>query len=338
MNPKPPVVILAPEPYKKKDSNRFQAFQDTQITADAVQKALRKKGFKTKRWEVAHIPRLAQDLEDVTDALFFNLCEDVAGRGEGEAYIASLLELYGLVYTGSPPESLLCCLNKFRAKQILKAQGLPTPASHFLGQPGLNGEKIQFPAILKPVGEDASVGISSENVVKTRKNLIRQLARLHRQKLFPLLVEDFIDGREINVSLLGNPDPQILPISEVDFSWETNPLKRICSYESKWEAESQAYQKGTTVCPAKLTAPLQKRLEKLARQAFQALGCRDYARVDFRLRSDGEPFILEVNPNPCLAPDAGFFRSAQAAGFRYEDLIEKIVALALIRKKEKAKA
>lgn len=335
MNLKPPVVILAPEPYKRKDSNRIRAYQDTQITAEEVQKALLKKGFKVKRWEVGHIPRLAEDLEDVADAVFFNLCEDVAGRSEGEAYVAALLELYGLAYTGSPPESLLCCLNKIRAKQILQAQGLPTPAGIAFEHPHFNGEKLRYPAIVKPACEDASIGISLESVVTNKKNLARRLRVLSQENLFPVLVEEYVIGREINAAILGE---SVLPLSEIDLSFEPNLLKQICDYDAKWEPSTVVYQKSVATCPAQLDAATEKKIKKLAWEAFQALGCRDYARVDFRLRSDGEPFILEVNPNPCLAPDAGFFRSARAAGFRYEDLIEKIVSLALTRKKEKAKA
>lgn len=328
---KPRVVILVPELPKNMPRNRLFPYEDTQSAALAIDRALREKGYKTKLWEAGQLPRVSKDLEDLADAVIFNLCEDIDGRGEGEAYVASLLELFGLPYTGSPPEALLACLNKGRAKQILRGAGLPTPAAALLEKPQVNGA-VAFPAIVKPACEDASLGIDEESVVTRPEELVTRLQALYLQRLFPALVEEFIPGREINAAIL---DGEALPLSEIEFVGEENPLKQIVTYEAKWDPQSLEYHTTRPACPAPLNPETEEKIKSLALAAAAALRVRDYARVDFRLRADGRPFILEVNPNPAIAPDAGFARSAAAAGIPYADLIERIVGFALRRKKEK---
>lgn len=327
MKTKPTIVILVPAPHKNRLQKEARAFEDTHESAAAVEAALKTKGYFCRILAVGSVEKWVREVKPLRDAIFFNLCEDLRGAGEGEGHLAALLEFCALPYTGSPPESLLACLDKNRTKQILRAHGLPTPSGWLLTQTRLNGEKFSFPAIAKPARADGSIGITEESVVQNKTELVNRLAAM--KNYFPVLVEEFVAGREINAAILGD---RVLPLSEILFPDEPDPLKQICSYDAKWESDSAAYRNSPAVCPAKLGKKTENELKRLAREACAALRVRDYARVDFRLAADGRPFILEVNPNPCLTPDAGFAWSAAAAGINYADLVDKIVLFAVARK------
>jgi D-alanine-D-alanine ligase len=194
---------------------------------------------------------------------------------------------------------------------------------------------IPFPLIVKPSREDASVGISRESVVWTRETLEQRVAHVLSHYRQPVLVERFIDGREIYVSMLGRSEgrPQVFPFYEIDFSEMPADRPRIVSFEGKWVEDSDEYRGTTPVRCTNLTPELSERIANTALTAFEALELRDYARVDIRLAADGIPYVIDVNPNCDLSDVAGgFSKAAKAAGLSYEQVILRIVELALARK------
>jgi D-alanine-D-alanine ligase len=264
------------------------------------------------------------------DALV-NLCEGYYGRPQWESNVAGIFELMGLAFTGNAAKTLAICQDKFKAKAVLKAAGLPTaPAQLMLtgGEP----LELKFPLIVKPNSEDASLGVYPESVVRDEESLRKQVRRCLDNYKQPVLVEAFIDGREFNVSVMEDGTVTPLPVSEIDFSAMPKDMPKILGYEAKWFEDDPLYQKTPPVCPAPIDEELRAKLQGLAAAAFRTMGCRDYARVDFRMDAKGRPFILEVNPNPDISTNAGFARALKAGGVAYAAFWGTMVQNALRRR------
>ena len=263
--------------------------------------------------------------------LIINLCEGYGGRAQGEFWIAGLLELIGIPYTGSGPLALGMSLNKMRTKQILVANRIPTPNYQvfFASSQKLNPE-LKFPLIVKPIREDASVGISKESIVENRMDLLKRIDHVISKYDQPALVEEYIDGRELNVSVIGNGSKlRPLPVSEIVFDTPRGE-PRIVDYESKWMEDSDSYRATRGVCPADLPGEIEARVKKTAMDVFGIMGLSDYARVDIRLK-EGTPYVLEANPNPGINTDSGFARSSRAAGMDYKAMVNCLLDTALER-------
>jgi D-alanine-D-alanine ligase len=184
---------------------------------------------------------------------------------------------------------------------------------------------------VKPLREDASLGIDNDALVKSQADLRRQAEKIHCLHRQPALVEEYVDGRELNVSILGNRDAEVLPISEIDFSTLPPGLPRICGYEAKWVEHSPEFGHTVPLCPASLPRKVERKVREVALRAYRLMDCRDYARVDIRLGRSGTPYVLEINANPDISPDAGMPRSAGVAGYDYTRMIGRIVNLAWAR-------
>ena len=263
--------------------------------------------------------------------LIFNFVESVEGNSNLESYVAGLFDLMEIPYTGNGPISLGNCLVKSRTKQILQSHGVRTPKhmiAHVNQFPEKNNFLLKFPVILKLAREDASIGISELSVVNNFEALKERLEYLFNSFNQEVLIEEYIDGRELNVAILGD---QILPISEIRFDGLPEEFPKIVTYEAKWSPESVYFKNTVPRCPAPLEDSLRQKIEKMALEAFDALECRDYARVDIRLNQRNVPYVIEVNPNPDISPDTGFVRSAAAAGIGYDELLFKISTFALKR-------
>lgn len=259
-----------------------------------------------------------------------NLCEGVMGDSSLEMYVPAILEILGIPYTGSHPLALGICQDKGLAKAILKAHDVPTPEYQIVERFESLKRGLNFPLFIKPLKEDASVGISRSSFVKNIMELKAQVEYVNRVYRQPALVEEYISGREFNVSILGNEEPAVLPISEIIFEFQDEP--KIVDYAAKWFKESDEYIKTKPMCPAKLDNELKDKIEKTALKAYKVLKCRDYARVDIRLKNEtGIPYVLEVNPNPDISHEAGFARSLKAAGISFEGFIKSILGFALKR-------
>ncbi|HOW86089.1 MAG TPA: ATP-grasp domain-containing protein [Candidatus Aminicenantes bacterium] len=270
-------------------------------------------------------------VREVNPDALINLCEGYYGRPQWESNVAGIFELLGLGFTGSPAKTLAFCQDKFKAKAVLRAAGLPTaPAQLMIA--GDEPLELRFPLIVKPNAEDASLGIYPHSVVRDETALRQQVRRCLDNYRQPVLVEAFIDGREFNVSVLDDGEVKPLPVSEIDFSAMPKDLPRILGYEAKWFEDNPLYKKTPPICPAPVDDELRTKLQGLAAAAFRTMGCRDYARVDFRMDAKGRPFILEVNPNPDISINAGYARALKAAGIEYAAFWGAMVRNALARK------
>ncbi|MBI4869617.1 MAG: ATP-grasp domain-containing protein [Candidatus Wallbacteria bacterium] len=302
---------------------------------EAVASALADLGAEPDTFGVGlHTRTLLARLSRRRPAIVFNLCEGLGGEASFEYLIPGLLEAEGIPYTGSGPAALITCLDKVRTKQILAHHGIPTPAFRVFaqGEAVVADGSLEFPLIVKPAHEDASLGIEPASVVTSEQALRERIAFVHGLYRQPALVERYVDGREFNVSVLGNSPPRSLPLAEIDFGGLPQEHPRICSYEAKWIEDSPIYTGTPSVCPAPgVPGELALEIAAIARRAYALLGCRDYGRVDIRVGASGTPQVLEVNPNPDLTPDAGLTKAAVADGLGYRGLVQSILESALER-------
>lgn len=256
-----------------------------------------------------------------------NLCESLHGDARGEALVPLALDLAGVPYTGSDALAVSLALHKPRAKEVLRARGVPTPDWLVLDDPAqAQACALPFPLIVKPSREDASSGIHAHSVVRDRAELAAAVRAVLAEFHQPALAERFVEGREFNVALFGGPI-RALPIQEIDFSALPRELPPIVTYAGKWDEDSLECV-ATPSVPAILSAELAERVVETARAAFTALGCRDYGRVDLRLDAAGTPWVIDINPNCDLSPTAGFAKAAGRAGLDYPGLCEELVQTA----------
>lgn len=302
---------------------------------EAINEILNEKGFITETFNLLdNIDLLIQRIQEENYDVIFNLIESVAGDSTKEMYVAGIFELLNVPYTGCNAVTLGLCLNKHRTKLIIKGAGYNVPAWRLYENPNkiTFDLKPKFPMIVKPSREDASVGISEQSVVFNEKELQEQVEFLFNTLHQPILVEEFIDGREINSAILGDKQKIALPLSEIDFSTLPKKLPKIVTYEGKWIKDSVYYKHTVPVCPAPIDDDIATKLKTIALDISNIFGCRDYCRVDLRLDKDNNPYVLEVNPNPDISVDAGFARAAKAYGIAYDELLLKIIQFALERK------
>lgn len=300
----------------------------------AVEESLKASGFQPYTLAVENFSRgLIQTLTEISPKFVFNLCEEINGKCELEMCIAGLLELMGIPYTGSDPFALGLALNKFHVKQILRSAGIPTARGYvrYPGQKLTIPRGMRFPMFVKPSRQDASLGINSNSVCHTAKQLEKQILYIHSVYEQEALIEEYLDGREFNVSVVGDQNPEVLAVSEINFSGLPEDEPSIVSYRAKWDEESLMYHFTVPICPANLTKRLENRIKDIAVRSYQCIGCRDYARIDMRTDSRGSIYVLEVNPNPDISPKAGFARAARAAGYSYSDIILRISEAAVER-------
>jgi D-alanine-D-alanine ligase len=298
---------------------------------EAVHKALTESGY-----SVSHVPLLPplesakENLKCLEADLVFNLFEGFDNHPETEAIVADFLSEIGLTYTGCPGSALSLGLDKVKTKAHLEAMGIETPRYQLLGPETVSLFHLNYPCIVKPCAEDGSNGISEESVVHDFASLKRQVTKVSKSFGKDALVEEFIDGREFNITVLGANEPKALPPSEIVYSLPPE-IPRILSFSAKWDPQSIYFEHTKAVCPAKIDTELRERIINTALLAFSLLGSRGYARIDFRLNTTGQLKVIEVNPNPDISPDAGAALQARAAGMTYNQFIEQIVHLALER-------
>jgi D-alanine-D-alanine ligase len=326
------VLVLFNEPVLPPSHPDFDSENEIRETVDNVEGILREAGYKTSRLSVNRNPEdLLAGLRRLQPDVVFNLFEGTGEQGHTEAYVAGVLDWLGLPFTGSPPHTLCLARHKHLTKQLLAGAGLPTPKYFVVQSLPVTDCPLEWPVIVKPALQDASVGLDLGSVVTDPERLENRVASLLRQYGPPVLVEEYIPGREFNVAMVECPDLVVLPVSEILFT-ETYPGSwPIVTYDAKWKPGTVDYESTPPVAVAKLPRKLNERLQSLAQAAFRLLDCRDYGRIDFRVTTRGKPYILEVNPNPDFNPNAGFTGSLQAAGLSHHRFTLDMVANALAR-------
>jgi D-alanine-D-alanine ligase len=268
--------------------------------------------------------------------LVVNLAESFDDKSALDSSVTALLNLLGLRYTGSSPAGLIAAGDKSLTKKILSFHGIQTPqfATLYRGAVDWAGD-LTFPVIVKPPQEDASLGITSASVVREIKDLFDRIGELQLEYQGPVLVEQYIEGREFYVGVLGNVNVEALPIIELDFSGFPADRPRIASWAAKWgddgEGSGAEFAGTKSIFPEGLDPELVSRMQKVAIDSFQALRLRDYARIDLRVSPEGEIYVIEVNPNCYLEKESEFARAAQKSGLEYQDLIARIIDLATAR-------
>ncbi len=271
------------------------------------------------------------EIKTIAPDICFNLVESINGNSTFESNFAGMLELLGINYTGNNLLTLAACLDKIITKQLLISSNIPTPNYSIKKHDSdiVNIEHLTFPCIIKPSKEDAGIGISENSIVGSINELNKQIDYLSNIYKQDLLIEEYVDGREFNISLL---DDKILPISEICFSLPYS-MPNIVSYEAKWNEDSIYYKGTIPKVPADIPKETEDLLITTAISAFKALNCSSYARVDIRLSKNNIPYVIDINPNPDIMPDSGFAKSALAAGISYSELLHYILTLAKQREK-----
>jgi len=258
----------------------------------------------------------------------FNLFEGFCGYPETEALVPETLAGLGIPYTGCPGEVLRLALDKAKVKVILKAAGIPTPDFQLLNPETLPGFHLGYPCIVKPRSEDASHGISEASVVDSPARLARQVRFISDTYGGGALVEEFIDGREFNVAVLGSGEGVVLPPSEIVYSLPPE-MPRLLTFAAKWQEDSPYFEATKLVGPAEVDSGVQESISQTALTVFRLFGCRGYARVDVRMDGSERLNVIEVNPNPDISPGSGAARQAVAAGMSYAQFVEKVIQIAL---------
>jgi len=295
-------------------------------TVDAVAAELASEGNEITRIPVHDDAKWVEKLRRARLDFVFNLCESVDGVAAMEPPVISVLELLALPYSGSSSWTTSLCLRKHVLNGALERAGLPVPKFAVVRRGGAI-PSVGFPAICKPAAEDASIGVEQRSVVRTTRQLTERVdAMLERWD--EVLVQRYIEGREVNVGILGDA---VLPIAEIDFGRMPKGMWRIVTYRSKWETGSDEDLGSAPRCPARLPAAVATQLRRVAVAAWRIAGGSGYGRVDLRIDERGRPWILEVNANPDIAPDAGLTRMARVAGIEYGALVRRVCEFGLQR-------
>ena len=299
---------------------------DSEQTVEAIRSSLAAAGHQVTLIE-GRFPDLTRLLTEQVD-IAFNICEGRHGRNR-EAHVPACLEMLGVPYTGSDVLTLAVSLDKPTTKKLLLQSQVPTPKFQvFYSALDMLDDDLSFPLFVKPIHEGSSIGITPESKVQTEADLRERVEYVVRNYKQPALVEEFIEGGEFTVGILGNNELTVLPVMEVSFANVPEAANGVYSYQYKQEWTNPS----NFLCPAPLDEFSTRLLQETAVLAYRALGCRDLGRVDFRLSPTGIPYVIEVNPLPGLAPGYSDFPvAAQAAGIEHPELINRILNHSLER-------
>lgn len=315
---------------------------DTPVYKQALQ-ALTKRGHEVKPLAADRkIKNLVSQIEKDESDIIFNLCESLGGVDRHAVNVAALMELLGKRFTGAGSIGLTLAQDKALAKKLFQFHGIKYPKFSTMDRGQVDwSDQLKFPLFVKPMNADSSVGINDKAIVKTLKELMERISYIHTEVNAPALIEEFIEGREIYVGVLGNDRMEALPIIEWDFS-KVKDAPAIATAEAKWNKDCDAY-KAPQLFPEDIPEPVYKKVQAAAVEACKLLKVFDYARVDLRLRpkerrgasgpgpEDWDFYLIEVNPNPYLDQRAEYAMAAKKQGLSFADLLERIIELALKR-------
>jgi len=320
----------------KAEGPEATAIAEVVQTAKAIVDALRRRGHDARLLPLED--HVAAQIRASHADVIFNLTESFRGSSALEPAIAWLYEVERKAYTGAHASALERCLNKSVTRALLREAGVSVPEGRTIRTADEPLHALPYPLFLKPAQEDASHGIDLGSVVHDEAAARARVASLLARFGGAVIAEAWIDGRELNVSILDDGDTlQVLPPAEIDFSAFPAGVPRVLTYAAKWDESSDEY-RGSPSVAATLDDALRARVEATALAAFRALGLRGYGRVDLRVDAAGTPFVIDVNPNPALAPDAGLALAAGRAGLDYDAIVERIAHEAFARAPKRARS
>jgi D-alanine-D-alanine ligase len=326
---KPAILLI----YGYDDAGPVHEIDATRYLVNESAAALRSLGWAVNIVRIQHSVAECMRTYDPRTCVVFNMCEGAPHQPFYYAQVAKWLDKLGFLYTGSGEAALDKTQYKTKMKAALAEHGVPTPAWGVIHAcdrlEDLNF--ASYPAIVKPADEHCSYGITRDSVVTHVSAAHAQIA--HLQRIFPhqpILIEEFLDSDEFNVSVWGNAAPQVFGISTMTYHAFSDIHDRLCTFDAKWTPESEAYQKIPAICPAPISAQLKTTIERVALDAYAACASRDYGRIDLRLKND-QPMVFDVNVNCDISPEGGFANAARAAGFTYAQMLERLFQIALDR-------
>lgn len=326
--PEPP----EPKPPTRKTKSRKKKKREKE-DREEIFEALEKLGHEPFYQVLDGTPQCLNALAKCEAELIFNLTESFAGDDTKEMHVAAYLDLLGMRYTGAGPHASFLAQDKAIAKKMFGFHGIRTPyfATSYRGSIE-HAHDISFPLIVKPLSEDGSIGINANAVVDSVKELMERVEYIQDEFDSPAIIEEYIEGREIYAAILGSYEyAQALPLVELDFSKLPKGTPKIASYDVKFEKDAEAYKLTKSNIAEDLDEETVERLTQTALAAHRAVKLRDYGRIDMRLSSKGEVYVLEANPNPWLSSKQEFVMAAKASGRSYPQLIGEIVDLAMAR-------
>lgn len=323
-------IVHGPDdaPATQARSSRPRRKSDVQEIAEVLRRAGHRTFFVSVDGSQGCLKRLTRVEAD----LLFNLVEAFGDDDTKEPHVAAYYDLLGLRYTGSGPRGLSLAMDKALTKKVLAFHRVPSPRFVTVFRGRLDwAHDIDFPVIVKPVREDGSIGIGFSALAGSIKDLMERIDQLHADFNHPVLIEQYIDGREIYVGVIGNVRPEAFPPIELDLSHLPKGTPRIAGVEVKWQEGTRAYRGSKFRIPEDLPREVVRAIQEAALTSFQALQLRDYARFDFRVTPDNKVYLIEANPNPYLHSGAEFVKGARASGRTHPETILEIVELALAR-------
>jgi D-alanine-D-alanine ligase len=318
------------------ESGFSEASRDVLIQVGAIADSLGLLGYRSVSMPFSgDICELAQVIREHDIRMVFNLCETVDEDARLSGHPAAVLELLKITYSGSPSFGLMLSTDKWMTKQFLRSNGILTPECVlYNGQGPFDTSELKYPVIVKPRFEDASIGIDQESIFKEERDLKRSIGSFF-ERFGDVLIEEYVDGRELNVSLLGYPDACVLPVAEIVFRNFHEGLYPIVGYRAKWKSESYEFQNTPRIFPQDIDPDLRANVQRVSLQCFNSFMLRDYGRVDLRVNGKGDVFVLEINANPCLSPDAGFASAVEKGGISYMQMVEKLVSFMVARNEKR---
>jgi len=310
--------------FKKGDPADANAEFDHPSTIDVIAKAIQSNGFKTKL--IGNATNLMEKIDSLGVDIVFNISEGLTGRNR-ESQVPMLLEMAGVPFVGADALTLGLTLDKVMAKKIFIADGIPTPKFFEVSsmEALINFDHCKFPLIVKPRFEGSSKGLSESSRVEDMQGLKKQVEFVIKTYKQPALIEEFISGSEFTVAIVGNDTPEIMPIVQIKIDGKLQLKDKFYTF-ARITSDRLEY-----ICPAKINEELKKKIDDLALRVYRAVDCQDFGRVDFRVDSSGQPFVLEINPLPSLSTEDVFMLLATTIGITYEQMIGKILNSAIKR-------
>jgi D-alanine-D-alanine ligase len=310
--------------FKEGDPPDANAEFDAPSTIDVIAKAIESCGFKVKK--IGNASSLLEKINHLGVDIVFNISEGIAGRNR-ESQVPILLEMADIPFVGADALTLGLTLDKIMAKKIFIAEGIPTPRFFEIRSPEelINADHCKFPLIVKPRFEGSSKGLSENSRVETKEELKKQVEYIINTYKQPALIEEFICGQEFTVAIVGNDEPEIMPVVQIKIDGRLNLNNKFYTF-ARISSDRLEY-----ICPARISQSLKKKLTNLSLKTYRCVECRDFGRVDFRVDNTGAPYVLEINPLPSLSTEDVFMLVAKNLGISYEEIIAKILNSALKR-------